>query len=407
LPLLWEEAAHTRLFDSPVRPEEGSLPETRPYARPSRQQSAQPKALIMNFRYFVVCCALCAASGCTDVPLRKNSLHEAGAIGDIQTQQVLDNLAMFVCDPNAMPYFSYPSTSAATVTDTGSASGGPTFAQVVSGALNLNVSRSAQDSFTLTPVNDPRKLDLMRCAYQRAVSSCCGRGASTTCPDCQTRFNMFYTGDPNGDIRAKANGIVTSECLNSGRCWFQVGCKKCLAKRCHCNMVGRYRDTYVWVGPEGRDELTKLTLAILDYAMNSPPTQRTKEVVYYLDEYGLPTTDTTSVGKVTATIAIDENNVALLNTSRRDEARIEQQLDYRLRTVRDRLAVSQDADEKKDLRDREQRLEAKLDFLHEQIRAGALREQYYPTPSPPAGTGILGLQQQLGTVPAAGTTPHP
>ena len=328
----------------------------------------------VNLRHIVVCFVLCAASGCTYVPLRKNSLHEAGAVGDIQTQQVLDNLAMFVCNPNAMPYFSYPNTNSASVTDTGDASGGPTFAQVVSGALSLDFC-AQQDSFTATPVNDPRKLELMRCAYQKAVGSCCGHEASTTCPDCQTRFKMFYTGDPNGDIRAKANGNVTSECLRSDCCWFHVGCKRCLAKRCHCNLVGHYRDVYVWVGPEGRDELTKLTLAILNYALNSPPTQRQKEVVYYLDEYGLPTTDSTSVGKVTATIAIDENNVSLLNTSRRDEARIEQQLDYRLKTMRDRLAASQDAEEKKDLREQSQRLVAKLDFLHEQIRAGTLKEQ--------------------------------
>ena len=75
--------------------------------------------------------------------------------------------------------------------------------------------RSQQEAFTVTPVNDPRKLELMRCAYQLAVSSC-GRGAvSGTCPDCQTRFNVFYTGDPNGDIRQGANGIVTSECLKA------------------------------------------------------------------------------------------------------------------------------------------------------------------------------------------------
>ena len=71
----------------------------------------------------------------------------------------------------------------------------------------------------------------MHCAYQLAVRSCRGRNVvSKTCPDCQTRFKVFYTGDPNGDIRANAKGDVTSECLNSEPCWFHVGCKKCLAK---------------------------------------------------------------------------------------------------------------------------------------------------------------------------------
>ena len=35
----------------------------------------------------------------------------------MQQQQVLDNLAMFVCDYNAMPHFSYANQSGAQVTD--------------------------------------------------------------------------------------------------------------------------------------------------------------------------------------------------------------------------------------------------------------------------------------------------
>jgi hypothetical protein len=358
----------------------------------------------MNLRHLVVCFVLCVACGCTHIPLRNNSVHEAATVGDVQTQQVLDNLAMFVCNPDATPYFSYPNESSVNITDTGSAELTPGW-NLASGlllfnslGLRFNASRQAIDGFTVTPINDPRRLELMRCAYQKAVGSCCCRGASTNCPDCQTRFNVFYTGDPNGDIRANAQGTVTSECLNSDCCWFHVGCKKCLAKNCHCKLVGHYCGVYVWVGPEGRDELTKLTLAILDYAIHDPPTKRQKEVVYYLDEYGLPTTDSKSVGKVTANIAIDEHNESLLNTSRPDEARIEEQLDYRLKTVRQLLTGNLSDDEKKALIDEEQALMGKLNFLHEQLRVGGLKEQYYSRPSLPADTGILGVQQRLNTL---------
>ena len=44
-----------------------------------------------------------------------------------------------------------------------------------------------------------------------------------------------------------------------------------LAKDCSCIAVGEYCGCYVWVLPEGQDQLTKLTLAILDYAMHEPP----------------------------------------------------------------------------------------------------------------------------------------
>jgi hypothetical protein len=338
--------------------------------------------------------------------LRKNSVGEGATAGDVQTQQVLDNLAMFVCNPSAMPYFSYPNTGSASVTDAGSATAAPSFASTVSGILTLSLSRQAMDSFTLTPVNDPRRLELMRCAYQKAVAGYCGREPSTTCPDCQTRFRMFYTGNPNGDIRANANGAVTSECLRPDLCWFHVGCEKCAHKCGKCNLIGHYCGVYVWVGPEGRDELTKLTLAILDYATGAPPAKRQKEVVYNLDVYGLPTVSDKSVAKVTATIAIDEHNESLLTISQADATRIEEQLDYRLKTVRNRLAATQDAEERKALREEEETLMGKLDFLHERLRAGGLKEQYYPQSPIPAGTGILGLQQQLNAVtPTA--PPHP
>jgi len=360
-------------------------------------------------RYLLLGCILCAVPGCTSMALRRDSVGEARAVVDMQTQQVLNNLAMFCCNPNAMPYFSFPNATSTTVADTGSASAGPSFgfgasSPVLSGVgLSFLFSRAATEGFTVTPITDPRKLELMRGAYQTAIASC-GRGAvSTTCPDCQTRFNMFYTGDPNGDIRANANGIVTSECLKSDRRWFHVGCKKCLPKHCECLPMGQYCDVYVWVCPDGRDQLTKLTLAILDYAYNNPPQQLTKTVTYYIDAYGLPTTQSASVGTVAATIGISERPESLLNTPVRDLARLERDLDVRLRSVRETLAASQDTQERQALLAKMQAVQAELDFLREQIRAGALKSQFSvaaPTFNPSAG--LLNFQQQLQTLaPAA------
>ena len=60
--------------------------------------------------------------------LRHNSVHQASSVRDMQQQQVLDNLAMFMCYYDAMPFFSYPNQSGAQVSDQanvgGSASGG-------------------------------------------------------------------------------------------------------------------------------------------------------------------------------------------------------------------------------------------------------------------------------------------
>ena len=253
----------------------------------------------------------------------------------------------------------------------------------------------------------------MRCAYQQAVSSCGYGKPSEHCPDCQTRMKQFYTGDPDGDIAARANGIITSDCLKSD-CWFHVSCcKKDVPKDC-CNYVGEYCGTYVWVGPEGRDELAKLTLAILDYAQNDAPTLRTKQVNFYVDEYGLPTQQSQAVGTVSAQVNVDENNISLLSTaaSTADAAALEQVIKARLQAVieqikqlderqgRERLNEKVYGDERLKLINERDMLENKLNYINEQFRTRSLKEKYYPPAASATGQGpgLLQLQLQQNTL---------
>ena len=53
-----------------------------------------------------------------------------------------------------------------------------------------------------------------------------------------------------------------------------------------CLKVGQYCGMHIWVLPGGQDELTKLTLNILNYAYNDPTPGRTKSVVWELDSSG-------------------------------------------------------------------------------------------------------------------------
>jgi hypothetical protein len=368
---------------------------------------------------------VCALAGCAHLneKLTNNSVTQATMVNEMQQQQVLQNLAMFVCDYNAMPFFSFPNQSGAQVIDqdNGSASMGwsrannlfgtqsvpaaasPLTVPLLLTAIGLSggAQRSQQASFTVTPINDPRKLELMRCAYQLAITRC-GRGAvSGTCPDCQTRFNVFYTGDPHGDIRQVANGIVTSECLKTDCCWFHAGCKKCWAKHGSCGCYGEYHGMFVWVGPEGRDELTKLTLAILDYALHDPPQIRSKQVVYYIDEYGLPTSRSLAVGQITASLAIDEQPESLLAMLPAKATTLEQFLDYRHKGVKDKLGASKlNPDERAALLKEDAMLQAKIDFLHNQLRAGGLKEPYYPGTTTPGAPNFLQFNLQQNYLPS-------
>ena len=93
----------------------------------------------------------------------------------------------------------------------------------------------------------------------------------------------------------------------------------------------------MWVTCEGRDELTKLTLAILDYATHDPPVQLTKDVQFNIDEYGLPTLGNDSMGTVKATIGITERPESLLSIPEPDAVRIEQLLQQRLKDLEGQL----------------------------------------------------------------------
>lgn len=364
-----------------------------------------------------------AAAGCTHVQLRNDTVNESAAVGDMITQEVMNNLAMFVYDPNSMPYFSFPNQGSSSVTDQGTVgvsagwgrpitsgeSAGATtpsftpkhFADLLLASIGLTGSaqRSNLEGVTLTPVLDPRKLELMRCAYQKAVSSCGGPAMKQLCPDCQARFNTFYTGNPAGDIgRTGPSGIVSSNCLAgpNGPCWFHIGDEKCVPKHCECIYVGCYCGVYVWVDHAGRDELSKLTLAILDYAQNNPPVLATKTVTYNIDQFGLPATRNDSVGTITATIGVDEQPPSLLHIPEADAAQIRQTLIQRRQALLDEQVSLQNKPGASDqIRANDNELgsiQQKLQFLQEQLRAGGLREQYIPGPAAQTPPGLLQLQ---------------
>ena len=322
------------------------------------------------------------SSGCTHHQLRFNTVHQAKTVGDVHTQQVLDNLAKFAYNPYSLPHFSFPAGSQSQATDQISGLAQFSFTpRTLSGWFgNFGGNRGNLESFTMSPINDPRKLELMRCAYQQAVLSQCLCSRSPSCPNCLRRFNEFYLGTTNPSKRARRTsdgkpilglltdsnastyrnvindknefnediyyfaddptvidssqieewkkakllktlyvddsvesltertGKVTIACVNNS--WLCVGGQKDVPKRCDCHFVGHYCDTYIWVTESGRDELTKLTLVILDIAINSPAVlpNPTKELELYYDQYGnLASERSKGVVKVTQAIPIDSN----------------------------------------------------------------------------------------------------
>jgi hypothetical protein len=180
-------------------------------------------------------------------------------------------------------------------------------------ATTIGGSRGIKENWSAGPVNDPRRLELMRCTYQKEVMAHVQEpGAlSSICPDCERRWRAFYNGeDPNGP--PPSDGRDTAACLGMGAPWFCWGSWKEIPKGCDCKLLGHHCGVYVWVLPGHQDELAKLTLAILDFAVNTPVPAPTKQVVLYLDKQGEPATQSTAARTITATIPTYIPSVSLL-----------------------------------------------------------------------------------------------
>ena len=89
------------------------------------------------------------ATGCTHVQLRKNTVRQARTLADLHQQQVVDNLAMFVYDHNALPYFAVPDSASSTLQDAGTGAVGAS-------APRAGPRRRAADAAAKTSVRPPR-----------------------------------------------------------------------------------------------------------------------------------------------------------------------------------------------------------------------------------------------------------
>src|SRR5205809_881388 len=111
-------------------------------------QEASVKILvILSVAVLAMTCA-----GCTHMQLRYNFIHQADSMNEIFERQVLDNLALFMVNPSALPSFSYPDSGASNVTDTGALNGVDPTTSFLSKFYALQLSRQNYDQWTLVPV---------------------------------------------------------------------------------------------------------------------------------------------------------------------------------------------------------------------------------------------------------------
>jgi hypothetical protein len=119
----------------------------------------------MNPRILITLICLLLASGCTSEQLRHNTLNQTATLPDIQHQVVLSNLAAFAYDPFAIPFHATPSDGTTQIQDNGSITSQLLVA--TARTLELGLSRTAVDQWSMAPVTESISIRLLRAAYRR------------------------------------------------------------------------------------------------------------------------------------------------------------------------------------------------------------------------------------------------
>ncbi len=247
----------------------------------------------------VLAAVLGGSAGCMAVRLGQRTMHQASTLPDLQYQQVLDNLAMFAGNPSALPWHVNFREGTTQVTDSASAGAAVDLGPPSNTLPQLFGSRTIVVQWGMTPVIERTELRLLRIAYRRALGlsdmpnpeflSELAHELKNQFPsnaDQSDESELFYelessrvgnyaefdarvitTNDSEvcvdgrealprnlsplaRNVCRKVDGIQR-DLARIGPGWFHVGRKRDVPKdACY---VGRHRDRYVWVEPEGRE----------------------------------------------------------------------------------------------------------------------------------------------------------
>jgi len=227
---------------------------------------------MIRLLYMVACMTSFFASGCAHMHLAYDHVRQASVLTSVHEKQVLDNLAMFLDNPEALPFYAMPGTGSAQVTDNGQLSASPLNGPTHTVLGPLALSRNNRLLMASTPVTDPAKLKRMRCAYRRAIGI--GDGSDYCIDCCKVTREFFGTGD---------DATKCCDCCSIQPLMIERVSKRIAHKP--CEKAGHYCGTYIRVCPESYADFTRLVMLIMDYAANSPkapPAKKTMSVTRYL-----------------------------------------------------------------------------------------------------------------------------
>lgn len=123
----------------------------------------------------LIVCTLTLTIGCTHVSLQRRTLKQASTLTDLQYQQVLDNLAMFVCDPKTTPWHVKLKGGTVQIADQGNLGFEANLASAISAEVkhiyspSVGAQHGIVNQWDVEPTIDADELELLRLAYVKAV----------------------------------------------------------------------------------------------------------------------------------------------------------------------------------------------------------------------------------------------
>jgi hypothetical protein len=128
--------------------------------RPSRLRATGVAALAI---------ALLLVTGCGHLPLARRTVQQAATLTDMQYQQVLNNLAMFSCNPNALAWHVKITGGVVQLADQGGGYVAGNLGGPGSVAPNVTVQRNVLGQWNVEPVIESGDLELLQIAYRKAL----------------------------------------------------------------------------------------------------------------------------------------------------------------------------------------------------------------------------------------------
>ena len=219
--------------------------------------------------------ALASAVGCTHRILMRSMVQQASTVMDIEYQMVLDNIAMFECNPSALPWHVRIESGVVQVNDEGGLDGlGIQWGASPNFTRGPHANRSITEQWGADAVTNPRIVKKLQDVYREVTG---------LPPEPDPNFFQFVDQllakqsksskqsetDANAEEIPTPKGIASDNGPSSGQWpefeiptgWFHVGCKGDVPhSACY---VGHHGDCYVWVTPRGEPGLSRFTLTIL------------------------------------------------------------------------------------------------------------------------------------------------